>query len=452
MRRFSLQSRLLISATVILAVFLGLTGLVLDGAFRSSSEDAQQGRMQGQLYGLLGASELEQGGRLQMSTDLADARFTQPGSGLVGQVVDGSGVLIWQSPSAIALSPPLPRMLEVNTTDFRSTAIAGENWFSYSYGIAWVDEQDREYRYSYSVLESAELYNRQVSGFRRALVVWLAAAALVLLIVQGVVLRWSLRPMRQIESEVRQIEQGQRDELSEDFPRELKGLAASLNLLIGNERRHLQRYRNSLADLAHSMKTPLAVLRGLAELPASKPPAPEVIETEVKRMNDIVEFQLQKAATAGAASLTAGVLVAPVADRLLASLHKVYRDKSIEYKTIIDKDAAFRGEKGDLMELLGNLLDNASKWCRSTVALNIEPASTTRSDGHGIIICIEDDGPGIDQDKVDMVLQRGQRGDTLVPGHGIGLAMVREIVDSYGGEMSITRSESLGGARITVSF
>jgi two-component system sensor histidine kinase PhoQ len=245
------------------------------------------------------------------------------------------------------------------------------------------------------------------------------------------------------------VEAGDREQLTEDYPRELNGLAGSLNLLLVNERRHLQRYRNSLADLTHSMKTPLAVLRGLAESDKAPAETRQLIESEVGRMDNIVEYQLQKAAAAGRVSLTKGVAILALTNRLLESLRKVYSDKSISYFVDIDEEVMFMGEEGDLMEIVGNLLDNASKWCRKKVSIKAEQIKVDANTHARHRITVEDDGPGIIEEQVEILLQRGARGDTQTPGHGIGLAVVREIVSAYGGELTIARSE-MGGAKVEV--
>ena len=452
MRQPSLQRRLLLTASVILTVFFGFTGLALDRAFQNSAESAQLGRLESQLYSLLGAAELTPQGQLAMTSDLAEPRFSRPQSGLVGQIVDANDTIIWKSPSGIGLDLPVQHVLGVDESRFQRLQVGdGAAWFSYSYGLAWVDESEREHRYSFRIMESPQAYDRQVIQFRKTLIVWLVAAALLLLVVQVLVLRWSLSPLRKIEEEVHEVEKGERQQLAEDVPRELNGLVASLNLLLANERRHLQRYRNSLSDLAHSMKTPLAVLRGIAESEKTTDESRQMIENEVGRMDSIVEYQLQKAAAAGRVSLTEGVAILPVVNRLLESLRKVYRDKKISYTVDIDKGAMFMGEEGDLMEAVGNLLDNASKWCESNVAINV---ARIRSDAgthvsHSFII--EDDGPGIAEEQAELLLQRGVRGDTQTPGHGIGLAVVGEIVSAYGGHLTIARSE-MGGAKVVVEI
>ena len=451
MRKLSLQNRLLVTATIILPVFLGLTGLALDQAFQNSAEAAEEGRLQGELYGLLGAAELSRQDGLVMTGDLAEPLFSQPQSGLVGQIINQQGELVWQSPSALGIALPALAKLEIDESRFQRGLVNDLPWFSYSYGVAWVDENDGEHRYTFRVMESPRIYDQKLTQFRQTLIVWLGAATLLLLILQVFVLRWSLAPLRRIEDELQEVEKGDREQLTEDYPRELNGLAAGLNLLLANERRHLQRYRNSLADLAHSMKTPLAVLRGLAESKQSAAGSSQVIEHEVSRMDNIVEYQLQKAAASGRASLGAGISIKPVVKRLLTSLRKVYRDKSIAYQEDIDEAAIFRGEEGDLMEVIGNLLDNASKWCRAKVSINVAQTLAATGKHGGLIVTVEDDGPGIAGEQAEHLLQRGIRGDTQTPGHGIGLAVVREIVEAYGGSLTIARS-TMGGAKMVVEF
>ncbi len=449
MKRVSLQNRQFLTASIILTVFLGLTGVALDKAFQSSAESAEQAKLEGELYVLLGAAELNQDGGLGMTKDLPEPRFSLPESGLVAQIIDAENMTVWQSSSSLGISLPSFTGLPVDESHFQALLVNDEEWFSYSYGVAWIDENEKEHRYSFRVLENRQAYDQQLDLFRHTLITWLAAAGLLLLFVQVLVLRWSLSPLRRIEEELHEVERGERKQLTEDYPRELNGLAASLNLLLSNERRHLQRYRNSLADLAHSMKTPLAVLRGVSESEKTPIDTRQLIENEVERMDNIVEYQLQKAAAAGRVSLTEGIAILPLTNRLLESLRKVYRDKSISYIVDIEEEALFMGEEGDLMEVVGNLLDNASKWCYKKVSINVTGIKSDAGAHTMHRVTIEDDGPGIPEEQAGLLLQRGVRGDTQTPGHGIGLAVVREIVSAYGGELKIARSE-MGGARVEV--
>ena len=163
------------------------------------------------------------------------------------------------------------------------------------------------------------------------------------------------------------------------------------------------------------------------------------------RMDTIVQYQLQRAATAGRSALAPPLPIKPVVERLLATLTKVYRDKEIKISNSITANTTFRGDEGDLMEMLGNLLDNAFKWSQSEILLS------AHCEGKMVYLAIADDGPGINQEEISQVLQRGGRIDESIPGHGIGLPMVRDIVEAYGGNLEIGQSD-LGGTIIQLKL
>ncbi len=196
-----------------------------------------------------------------------------------------------------------------------------------------------------------------------------------------------------------------------------------------------------MADLAHSLKTPLAVLSSLRGTSEHS----HTMEEQVARMDNIVQYQLQRAATAGRSVLASPLPVTPVVERLLTSLEKVYQDKELNIHRDLDPRARFRGDEGDLMELLGNLLDNACKWAVAGVWLEVSHKKGT------LRISVEDDGPGIAPHQAERVLTRGVRLDEATPGHGIGLPIVRDIVDAYEGKLEIAHSPH-GGARFIVSL
>jgi two-component system sensor histidine kinase PhoQ len=253
-----------------------------------------------------------------------------------------------------------------------------------------------------------------------------------------------------VAREIEEIETGEREALAGDYPRELEGLTGNLNALIRSGRARLQRYRDSLSDLAHSLKTPLAVLRSsTGEVPEQ---TREVIREQVDRMDQTIEYQLQRAATSGRSALATPVEVAPVAERIGRTLNKVYADKSLSLALEVGDEAVFVGDPGDLTELIGNLMDNACKWARRAVRLRVRNTDDEDPSRSRLVIEVEDDGPGIAEGQRAKVLERGVRADSLVPGQGIGLAVVREMVEEvYGGQVEITDSE-LGGAlvRLTV--
>jgi len=229
------------------------------------------------------------------------------------------------------------------------------------------------------------------------------------------------------------------------YPRELAGVASNLNALLVGERKRVARYRDTLGNLAHSLKTPLAVMR--ASLPGQQ--AAGAVSTEIDRMSGIIEHQLKRAAASGGALLgQAPVDVAQVAAELRVALLKVYADKDLSIELAVAAGTQFIGDRGDLTELLGNLLDNACKWCRSRVRLG---AALVVGAGlrERLSVVVEDDGPGISAQDRARVLERGVRADEKVPGHGLGLSMVHDTVDMYGGWLGID-SSPFGGARFSL--
>ena len=257
-------------------------------------------------------------------------------------------------------------------------------------------------------------------------------------------------PMRRLEREIKEVEAGTREQLGEAWPQELTPVTSNLNALLEGERTRIKRYRDTLGNLAHSLKTPLAVMRqslgsgeGITRGAA--------LNTEIDRMSDIIEHQMKRAAASGGVLLgQAPVDLAPVVVELRAALLKVYGSKDLLFESTIAAGSQFIGDRADLTELLGNLLDNACKWAKSRVRIEarIDAAAGSRT---ALSILIEDDGKGIAEEDRARVLTRGGRADEATPGHGLGLAMVRDTVELYGGSMRID-SSTLGGARFQLQL
>jgi two-component system sensor histidine kinase PhoQ len=307
-----------------------------------------------------------------------------------------------------------------------------------------------EVPYTIYVLEDTARLQNQLTVFRRALWGYLGGAASILLLLQMVILRWSLHPLRRVIEELKRVQRGIATRMSERHPRELEPLTESINAFIESERENLERQRNILADLAHSLKTPLAVLRTRLENGTDGPELRTELGEQLKRMNDLVGYQLSRAASGGHKLFAAPLPVEENAEEIVRGLEKVYASKGVLCEFEIDPEARFYGEKGDLQELLGNLLENAFKWARSRVLLTARAGAPAPNRRPGLVLMVEDDGPGIPVDRIALVLQRGVRGDERVQGHGIGLAIVQDIVRSYRGELNVGESDELGGASFEV--
>ena len=250
--------------------------------------------------------------------------------------------------------------------------------------------------------------------------------------------------------ELKRVQRGVLSRMSERHPRELEPLTESINAFIESERENLDRQRNTLADLAHSLKTPLAVLRARLDHPGPESELREEVDVQLRRMNDLVSYQLARAARSGHQLFAAPIAIEPHAEQIVKGLEKVYAGKGVLCEFDIAAGAQFHGEPGDLQELLGNLLENAFKWARSRVLLTIQHGEQVPKRRPGLLVAVDDDGPGIPPEKVALILQRGVRGDERVQGHGIGLAIVQDLVRAYRGTLDVSASKELGGARFEV--
>ena len=447
----SLNSRLLLASSLILTLSFGLIGFTLDKVFRNNAEVAVKDRLEGEVYTLIAATIIGE----DKMVHLPDAvSFTSPSSEVYAQVSSNDATQLWRSIAMTEHNIVLRHALPPVTDNFERMVFRNDfSLFVYSLGVTWDQSENIHEGYTFSVAEPLDVYNQRVNDFRRNLWGWLGGVACVLLLVQGRILRWGLAPLRRAADDLTAIEMGQRTQLEGPYPRELTGLTDNLNALIRHEREHLERYRNTLGNLAHSLKTPLAVLQG--EVENSNVEQRHMISTvkeQVERMTQIVEYQLQRAAASGRTALTTPVSVFTVASKIVRALNKVHAEKNVKCLINIDAETKFFGDEGDLLELLGNLSDNAFKWCRKSVLVN---AASLHEDCHhrpGLVMTIEDDGPGIPSEQAYHLLRRGVRGDPNIQGHGIGLAVVQDILFMYMGTINIDKSSQLGGTKITVHF
>ncbi len=454
----SLQSRQLLAASLGLIAFLALAGYALDRAFRQTAESDLHQRLKSLAVAYTAQTEFARDGSIIPPYISPNERLDRPGSGLYAEIVLPNGH--WDSPSASGPVLPDGRMLDAREEVFEGplpiTEINGQagEAYRYGYGVVWAAGGDprAEFPYTIYILENTTALSRQIRVFRQALWGYLGGAGLVLLLLQALILRWSLWPLRQVIIELKRVHRGAQARMSERHPRELEPLTESINAFIQSERENLDRQRNTLADLAHSLKTPLAVLRARLDDHAPEEELRAEVGVQLRRMNDMVSYQLARAATGGHQLFAAPIEIESHAEQIVRGLEKVYAGKGVLCEFDVDPEARFHGELGDLHELLGNLLENAFKWADTRVLLTVQPGATAPNRRPGLLLAVDDDGPGIPADKVGQLLQRGVRGDERVQGHGIGLAIVQDLVRGYRGELAVLRSPELGGARFEVTL
>ncbi|MBI2382908.1 MAG: GHKL domain-containing protein [Gammaproteobacteria bacterium] len=438
----SLRTRLLVSATVVLAAFILLSAAALERAFRNAALQTEQDKLRGLIYALLGAAEFDPDGRIAMPDgQLPDPLLRQPGSGLEAAIFDEHGRRLWSSPSLLR-ELARPAAPDVGRWHFREAA--DPERFTLAFGVRWIDDSDRAAYFTFAVAEDPAAYRALLTGFRQTLGFGLAATAATLLVAQLLLLGRLLRPLTRLVDELGKVEKGAAEKIAGDFPSELAPLTDALNAMIQNERNRQTRYRNALDDLAHSLKTPLAALRGIGEEPGLPDAPRERMREQLGRMESIADHQLRKAATAGRRRFGEPVTVKPLAEKTVAALSKVYSVKRIRFALAVSPTLRLRVDEGDLYELLGNLLDNAAKWCDQEVTL------TATQQADRCRLQVEDDGRGFPPD-AEKLLARGARADSRVPGQGLGLAAVDEIARAYDGGVELGRSP-MGGARVTVEL
>jgi len=437
----SLNTRISLSAAIVLLSFICLTAFALERAFFESTESALRDTMNSQLYALMAAAEVENQQVIMPSNEL-DALLGLPASGIYATISDSTGSILWSSSSSLSMTlPNIKQVLQQGERVFNKLNQDESTFYHAAYTVLWPTNSE-SISLTFNVITDLQSFNKQINYYRITLWTWLLAMAVLLLCSQAIILRWGLAPLRKVAKELNQIEAGKQQKIESEYPQEIERLTTNINALLEQERQQKIRYRDAMGNLAHSLKTPLAVLH-LSTQSGSKNQNKEVIQEQLNRMDDIVQYQLQWAITSADSNLTTSVNFLNTVNRLLNSLQKVYADKAINVDIDVHKSLLFKGDEGDLMEVLGNLLDNAFKWANQHISIKAEQR------GQQLVIQIDDDGIGISPNKVDALLQRGMRADQSTAGQGIGLSIVRNIVQVYGGKLTFEKS-SLGGTQVSV--
>lgn len=436
----SIRARLILGATLVLAAFVAAAGWAVQRAHADSVRAARFAQLQSTVYLLLAGAEVDAAGTLVMPPSFPEPRLSLPGSGLVASVRNPARGEEWRSPSAVvAANPPFQRDLPVGEWRYETK----DNYLAVGYSVNWA-VGNQSVPLVLSVLEDRAEFDREVAIFERTLWTWLGGAALLLLLSQALLLQWGLAPLRRVAVEIRRIEHGKQAEVVQQYPAEIAALTDNLNTLIRQERVRQTRYKEALSFLAHSLKTPLAVLRGALDEPDR---LGATVAEQVTRMDDIVQHQLGRAGASGSARFAPWLRLQPVAARIRDALAKVHAAKGLAFSLECPPDLEWRIDEGDAFELLGNLMDNAAKWAAGRVAVRVE-----RDGRRGLRMRVDDDGPGFPEgEAAQAVLQIHVRADEKVPGHGVGLAVVNDLVASHQGTLVLGRSD-WGGGRVEITL
>ena len=340
---FSIHSRILISALIILALFMGLTGIVLDKAFRTNINHLQQENLRTQIYSLLAAAEIDDKGILQLPENMTEPRLNIPESTLHARVAAKDNTVTWQSISMLNIKLPFNLESKLGKFTFSKKNYNHADYTLVSFKTQWLTE-DSEKTYIFNVAENNSVLHSQISIFRKNLWGWLAGVSLLLITIQTLILRWGLKPLRYVANDLLKIENGQKNRLETNYPKEITPLTQNLNQLLDSSQNQLSRYRDALGNMAHSLKTPIAVLQGIFDNSESKDK--DTALEQVKTINEIVEYQLQRAATVGRQQFSEAIPILPIAKKILNSLDKVYKDKNIESQINVPENFSIKMDQG----------------------------------------------------------------------------------------------------------
>lgn len=442
----SIKSRLTLVSMIVLACFMVLTALVLEQAVVKRALQAEEDRLQVIIYSLLAAVDRsEQGSGITVSHErLFESSLGTRDSGLYAMMYNKNRDEIWRSQST-SLTFPDFGYLGTGNWQFRTLEFRDKPYLRLAFAIQWPNALDQLESYDVVVWQEAGNYYNQLERFRQTLWAWLIVTTVLLLAVMYIVLVWSLRPLKKVGLEIIAIEDRKQNGFLHNYPSEIKPLTENLNILLNREQYQLQRYRNAMDDLAHSLKTPLAVLNGLTDI-APDGMALNTLREQVDRMNQIVTYQLHRASRVAAAKINKPVDLVMITGKIISALEKVYREKKLNVECRLPEHMMLRMDESDCLEVLGNLFDNAFKYGHRMVLVKAH-----KGDDDSMVFNVEDDGNGLAQDEIEHLLNRGTRLDQTSEGQGIGLAVVADIVRSYNIELSFAES-SLGGLNVRLVF
>jgi signal transduction histidine kinase len=436
----SLRARLGLGLVSSLVVMIGLLWLTVGISVRILMEDQLASRLAHDAESLLGGLNIDAAGHAVLDARRIQGIYQQPYSGHYFQVdVEGE---VLRSRSLWDAVLPVPRVVLGET---RVDFITGPQQQALLLWTRGFRKQDRMVQLA--VAEELDAMLAAMRGFRLRLAAWSLALLFLLLLIQRYIVARSLRSVSAAADDVVRLEQGDISALDERVPDEVRPLVAAINKLLQRQQQRLLRSREALGNLAHGIKTPLTVLQqlGREKIPAEDVEAHTQLQRYSRQINEQVDQSLRRARLAGDSLGASRFDLRTDLPPLVDTLNRLHRDKSIVFRQQTGKSGTLPMEQQDGMELLGNLLDNAWKWARTTVQLTVEHDTQWR-------ILVEDDGPGIDAAGLQLLVQRGMRQDENIPGHGIGLSIVKSLVEELAGTLQFRASPSLGGLQVSITL
>ncbi|MFQ3789260.1 sensor histidine kinase [Halomonas sp. A29] len=430
-RRLSLGSRLILATLVVLVFALPLAGLGLAQHFRTNATNSFDRQLEALLNVVIAGlawDDVQQ--RLVQERDLGDPRFEQIFSGWYWQVSDGAeraltSRSLWDQRLPVEDTSEVIRHDLVGPRDMPLRAVERD-----------IHLAPLETPLHISVAAPRQSLELELDRFTRLVVLSLAGLGLLVLAALALQVRWGLAPLRRMQVDLARVENGDAERLDTRLPTELARLAGAMNGVLARDRRLMEHARHAAGNLAHALKTPVSVLTTLAD--GIEEPRRTRIRDELSRIDAAVRHHLARATTAGDIGLAPRVAVAEVLAPILDGLKRLAMRRGVNLEHDLSDDLRVRMAPQDLQELVGNLLDNALRWANGRVRL------CGQEESEGLWLCVEDDGPGMNEAQRQAAMGRGARLDEQRSGSGLGLAIVADLVTLHGGRLALDTSP-LGG-------
>ncbi|MFC1588912.1 ATP-binding protein [Pseudomonadota bacterium] len=435
----SLTQRLHIGLGLSLILLMGLIGWLIYDQNQRLVDDLVVSRLQHDGEGLLAALQFDAEGKVTLAEGSISAIYRQPLSGHYYLIVTEKNEVLrsrslWDVElGSEKLAAGVQKMRRIIGPSEQPLLLWAGGYRKGGQNITIMVAEDL------SLLEQRLLENAMLLLLLTVIFLFL------ILFIQRRIVRDSFVPLRQLGREIEQLERGDIDQLTEAVPLEVQPLVVEVNRLLMVMGRRLDRSRNALGNLAHALKGPLNLLMQLADDKQTPTTLKQELHQHTSALQQQIEHELIRARLAGAGSAGQRFNPAEELPALISVLERVYHDKKIKFDCEYLEQNLNNVDRHDLLELLGNLLDNAAKWAKTSVRCSIEQSDAIR-------IVVEDDGMGVSEQELAALTQRGHRIDESQPGHGLGLAIVKEIVELYDGTLKLDSSPELGGLRVQLSL
>ncbi|MEY4880226.1 MAG: hypothetical protein RJB62_1695 [Pseudomonadota bacterium] len=435
----SLRARLVMGAVIWIAIGVTVAGIFIAALFRQHAAELFDAELQGHLDELASLIDVDPDGNPRIFRRSSDPRFSTLDSGLVWQVSRNGAILI-KSTSQGNDSLPIPGIAPANgvvRTDVLNGPRGAMAVYERMLVIPGAEPMRLQVGADVAILEDL------LRSFNLALAISLVLLALALIAAAALQVVFGLRPMSRLRAALSAIKSGKAADLPRDFPSEVQPLIDDLNSMIDLNKQMVQRARAQAGNLAHGLKTPLAVLTDEADRLAAKgrTEEAEIIAQQCQRMRRQIDYQIARARAAASRSMPGiAAPVTPTVANIVTAMKRLHAAKELNFSFRDDEKCVALCDPMDLNEMVANLIDNACKWARSEVAIT----SSVDAVAHAAVIMVEDDGPGLPPESMEVVFRIGERLDERVPGSGLGLPIVRDLATLYGGTIRLETSDRGG--------